>query len=459
MHRPRLIPLLLPIFVLAACSGDQPPTAPAEPGGAVSSQTASHKVVNSLADPGNGVCNATQCTLREAINDPGSSEITFAASLTGTIRLAPPGAGGGRLEIDKALSITGPSQGIVIRGLGLDNGSPIFRIGEAGTTTLANLTLRNGGNGIVNRGTVTLSKVVVESCGTGISSQFGTLALSNSFVINNLDVGLRVVHGTATLRKDRIAGNALGGINVFNGTVTLNNTTVARNSAVNGGGIFNDAGTILISRSTITNNSATGQGGGIFNTVDDAFRRQGGLVTLTNSTVTGNSAASGGGISNAPERSGVGLSLTNSTVTRNSATQEGGGIFQRGQGEEDEADLALLNSLVAQNSAPTRPDVSTNGESEFAFVFSRFSLIGNGTGSGITNTDGNQVGNVAPNSSPIDPRLGPLADNGGPTRTHALLAGSPAIDAASAQDCPPTDQRGVSRPQGTACDIGSYERQ
>ena len=70
-----------------------------------------------------------------------------------------------------------------------------------------------------------------------------------------------------------------------------------------------------------------------------------------------------------------------------------------------------------------------------------------------------QVGNVAPNTSPIDPRLGPLADSGGPTRTHALLAGSPAIAAASAQDCPPTDQRGVSRSQGGACDIGSYERE
>jgi hypothetical protein len=88
-----------------------------------------------------------------------------------------------------------------------------------------------------------------------------------------------------------------------------------------------------------------------------------------------------------------------------------------------------------------------------------FSLIGDGTGSDITNTNGNQVGNVPPNSSPIDPRLGPLVDNGGPTRTHALLLGSPAIDAASTPDCPTTDQRGVLRPQGAACDIGSYERQ
>jgi hypothetical protein len=108
---------------------------------------------------------------------------------------------------------------------------------------------------------------------------------------------------------------------------------------------------------------------------------------------------------------------------------------------------------VAKNTAPTGPDVL--GE----FSTARFSLIGDGTGSNITNTDGNQVGNVSPNSSPIDPKLGPLALNGGPTRTHALLLGSPAIDAASTPDCPTTDQRGVLRPQGAACDIGSYERE
>jgi CSLREA domain-containing protein len=460
MHHPRLIPLLLAPFVLVACTEDRLPTAPAERGGPVFSHTAGHKVVNSLADPGNGVCNATQCTLREAINEPGSTEITFAPGLTGTIRLAPPGTGGGRLEIDKALSITGPSQRIILRGRRPDNPFPVFRIGEGGTVTLANLTVRAGGSGLVNRGTVTLSNIVAESCGTGISSQFGTLALSNSFVINNSDVGVRVVHGMATLRNDRIAGNALGGISVFNATVTLARSTVARNAAANGGGIFNDTGRLSISRSTITNNSATGQGGGIFNTVDDPFRRQSGSLTLTNSTVSGNTAGSGGGISNTPERSSVELIITNSTVARNSATLEGGGIFQRGQGQEDdEALLVLRNSLVAQNSAPTGPDVSTNSQAEFGFVSARFSLVGNGTGSGITNTDGNQVGNVAPNTSPIDPRLGPLADNGGPTRTHALLTGSPAIDAASAQDCPPADQRGVLRPQGAACDIGSYERE
>jgi hypothetical protein len=89
-------------------------------------------------------------------------------------------------------------------------------------------------------------------------------------------------------------------------------------------------------------------------------------------------------------------------------------------------------------------------------VTARFSLLRIGNGSGLTNgVNGNQVGS---RSTPLDPKLGPLADNGGRTRTHALQQGSPAIDAASTPDCPTTDQRGVLRPQEAACDIGSYER-
>jgi CSLREA domain-containing protein len=414
-------------------------------------------VVNSVADPGNGVCNASQCTLREAINDPASTNITFAAGLTGPITLAPPGAGGGRLEIDKPLTITGPSRRIVIRGRSPDLAFPIFRIGQGGMVTLTNLIIRDGG-GVVNRGTLTLTNsVVAENLGSGISSRFGTFTLTKSFVVGNSGPGIEVVLGTATLINNRIAGNSGSGIRVFNATVTLTNSTVARNSAGDGGGIANEAGRLTIARSTITNNSATGQGGGILNTVNDPFRRQGASLTLTNSTVSGNSAGSGGGIANSPLRSGAGLRLTNSTVARNSATQEGGGIFQTGGviEDEDQGFLTLANSLLAQNSAPTGPDVLILKGAAFA----RFSLIGDGTGSGFTNTDGNQVGNVSPNGSLIDPKLGPLADNGGPTLTHALLLGSPAIDAASSADCPAKDQRGVSRPQGPACDIGSYERE
>jgi CSLREA domain-containing protein len=507
MQRRRALSLLLPLLMLAACTEDQSPTAPtspAEPGGPAFSHTPGHKVVNSLADPGNGTCNATQCTLREAINDPQSTEISFAPGLTGPITLARPAAGGGLLEIDKTLTITGPSIGIVIQRRSTDPTFRIVRIGTGVTVKLTNLTIRNGktdlgGGGIVNFGTLALthctvsgnsaiqgggidnhgpltvtnstiannsgggianyaqgtltltSSMVARNSGSGIGNR-GKLTVTNSTVVDNSGTGISASGGSSTVTHTRIAHNsstAYGG-GIFNtfGEFTLINSTVARNSAAFGGGIANRIlGTITITGSTVVGNSATVAGGGIYNILG-GFRRVPASVRLTNSTVSGNSAPAGGGIFN----SAGNIGLRSSTVALNSASQEGGGIRQI-----QEAQLGLVNSLVARNSAPIAPDVLASPDVE-SFVGAFFSLIGDGSGSGLTNTDGNQVGNVSPNSSPIDPKLGPLADNGGPTRTHALLLGSPAIDAASTPDCPTTDQRGVSRPQGAACDIGSYER-
>ena len=120
--------------------------------------------------------------------------------------------------------------------------------------------------------------------------------------------------------------------------------------------------------------------------------------------------------------------------------------------DEDFGGLGLVNSLVAENHAPTAPDLLVLS----GFLTARSNLIGVGSGSGLTDgVDGNQVGSVA---APIDPKLGTLGDHGGATATFPLLLGSPAIDAGSSADCPDIDQRGVSRPQGPGCDIGSYER-
>lgn len=445
MQHRRLLPLLFPLLALAACGEDPPPTAPAEPGGPAFNHTAGHRVVNSVADPGDGTCNAAQCTLREAIQDPASTQISFVPGLTGLVTLARPAAGGGTLAIDKGLSITGPSRGIVIRRRSTDPDFRIIRIGSA-TVSLRNLTIRDGkadqGGGIINFGTLRLTNsTVAANSGSGIDNH-GPLTLTNSVVARNSDHGIDNHNNrTLTLRNSTVAHNSGAGIVNRGGTLNLTNSTVAHNSV---GGISQDRGTSTITNARIVGNSTPFDGGGI--------AMSNGRVTLTNSTVSGNSAPSGGGILNAGF-GGTDLVVTNSTVARNFASREGGGILNG----SEEAGAALRNSLVARNRAPTGPDVLSSDENNP--VFARFSLIGDGSGSGITNTDGNQVGNVPPNSSPIDPRLGPLAANGGPTRTHALLQGSPAIDAASTPDCPATDQRGVTRPQGTACDIGSYERE
>jgi CSLREA domain-containing protein len=496
---------LLPLLLLAACGEDQPSTAPTLSDGTRPAQSlsAANRVVNSLADPGNGICSAAECTLREAIKDPGSSEISFAPGLSGTITLAPPAAGGGTLGIDKGLTITGPSAGIVILRRSTDPAFRIVRIGSGATVSLSNLTIQNGqadqGGGIINFGTLELSHITVtqnstggidnhgpltltnsavtrssglglinhngstltlsrstvaNNTGGGIANAGGVLTLTNCSVTGNSNTGISASRGTTTITNTRVAGNSTsflgGGIFLGQGTLTLSRSTVAGNSAGSGGGIVNrDGGRFTIIESTVSGNTATGKGGGIFNNVQV---RVGASLTLTNSTISGNSAGSGGGIYNSGFLGFASVSVTNSTIVRNRATQGGGGIRQ----EFDEAGLGLTNALVAENRAPTGPDALNDPESS---VSARFSLIGDGTGSGISNTDGNQVGRVSPNTNLVDPRIGLLAFNGGPTRTHDLHGSSPAIDAGSDADCPATDQRGVPRPQGAGCDIGSYERE
>jgi hypothetical protein len=190
---------------------------------------------------------------------------------------------------------------------------------------------------------------------------------------------------------------------------------------------------------------ASGQsdfGGGVFNA---------GVLTLSNCTFAGNSTNSnsqsgGGGVFNAAQAL---MTLTNCTLAGNSAGTDGGGIDTTGT-------LAVANTIVAGNTAPSGPDIL--GE-----VTSRgHNLIGNPSGgSGFVASD--LVGTAA---NPLDPRLGPLQDNGGPTRTMALLPGSPARGAGSvalavdASGNPlSTDQRGFARVVDGAVDVGAFEVQ
>jgi parallel beta-helix repeat protein len=161
-------------------------------------------------------------------------------------------------------------------------------------------------------------------------------------------------------------------------------------------------------------------------------------VAITNCTISGNTAtASGGGIFN----DDVGtITLANSTISSNTATTSGGGIFNNG------GTATLKNTIVANS--------TTGGDCAGT------ALASNGNNLDSDGTCGLAAAGDLPNT---DPQLGPLADNGGPTQTHALLTGSPAIDAGNDAACPVTDRRGVARPidgdeDGTAtCDMGAYE--
>jgi hypothetical protein len=193
--------------------------------------------------------------------------------------------------------------------------------------------------------------------------------------------------------------------------LTLSNSMVLNNESANGGGIYN-SGTLDVFNSTIANNVA-GTGGGLMNGPSNTGRI--GSTNLFSSTVSSNRAAGIGGIVNVVQAPFQGvLRLNNSTITNNQGTFGTGGIFSQNAVLTD-------SSIIAGNrSEQTTPDVTGS------FVSQGYNLVGqvgSATGFGAT---GDQVGTAA---APIDPRFGPLQDNGGPTLTHALLAGSPAIDA------------------------------
>jgi hypothetical protein len=202
--------------------------------------------------------------------------------------------------------------------------------------------------------------------------------------------------------------------------LTLTDVAISGNRAAHGGGIDNESGsTLTVEGVTLNGNSADLAGGGMQNIATPAG------ATLTNATVSANLAGTGAGIHNEGE-----LTLTSVTMSGNTL--------------DDIGERTIRDTIVAGSAANT-----------------------NCTGSGTTLTEDHNLdsGNTcgfgdATDLTATDPSLGPLQDNGGPTQTHALLSGSPAIDAGDPA-CPPPamDQRGTSRPQpaGGRCDIGAYE--
>lgn len=275
---------------------------------------------------------------------------------------------------------------------------------------------------------------------------------------NGVDRVFHVLSGNVTISHLKITGGDGttnspedgGGILLeATGDLTLSNVLITGNHARNGGGI-KSAGTLQLTDVTIDGNTSTQNGAGLGSTGDTTLNRvtvsnniasgslgggievSQGTFLATNVTLSGNTAGtSGGGI--AASRA---ITFQNVTITDNTAGT-GAGVHAQGAGSVD-----VRNSIIAGNN--TSPDV--NG----TFVSSGNNLIGNvGTASGFTDgVNGDQVGSGILN-------LGGLQDNGGSTFTHALLAGSTAIDAGAAAGAPLLDQRGFVR--DAFADVGAYE--
>ena len=457
-------------------------------------------LVNTTAD---AIADDGQCSLREAIIAANTD--TASGALPGE---CPAGSGndiitlpagthmltGGSMFVVETVDINGVGPAsTIIDGGGIDR----FFVTNTGTLTLTGLTLQNG-NINTNAGgaidnccrTVVLTDCII----TGNSaSGGGALAGSNgTWILTRVDLtgndatccagGAIQGGGNWTLTDVTIDSNTAGlwGGGIFGGgSWTLTDVTISNNSALldggairagggawtltnvvidsntageNGGGIWNGTGSWTLTNTTISNNRASGNfiGGGIHS--------DSGAWTIRDSTISGNSAFEGGGIDH--RGPGGAWTIRNSTISGNDADNsggDGGGIFA------SDGNWSVINSTVVDNDSGgiylEGVSVLNLTNTIVANNLSKTDCTGSPPGSNGNNVDSDgSCGLTEPGDLPgTNPLLGPLTNNGGPTLTHALLAGSPAIDSAINGLCPPADQRGIARPQGPNCDIGAFE--
>jgi hypothetical protein len=321
-----------------------------------------------------------------------NSTITFQNGLTGTITLTT-----GQLVIDKNLIVQGPgAQVVTVSG---NHASRVFYVNTGVAATLDRLTIADGQAPVIGG----------SSRGGGVYNDAGDVTISNSVLSGNMVSG--GTFGTG------------GGIFNFTGVLRIYNCTLTGNTASNnGGGLTNEYGMVIISHSTFSGNSINSashaEGGGIWTR---------GTLTLTNSTLSGN-MISGTGINRGGGLyifAGHGV-ITHSTLTGNSVSggtsNKGGGLENNGQ--FGEIGYTIKNTTIAGNSAAT-----SGPDAQGALVSLGHNLIGKGEGSsGITHgVNNDQVGTLA---NPLDPLLGSLVNNGGPTETRRPQVGSPLLNAA-----------------------------
>jgi CSLREA domain-containing protein len=399
--------------------------------------------------PGDGTCATASntCSLRAAVQEanrlPRSQTIAVPA---GSYALSiPPGSeagfdptAGGDLDLLDEVTVLGAGRAAVF--VDGNDVSRIFDVAPGTEATIRRVTIRDGtdsgGGGVrVTSGSLTLDNVIVEdneSSFTGGGIEVGgldsVLDVRNSIVRDNRapffggDGGGIAADGQITIRRTRVVRNeasgAGGGLDA-SGTVSVMESTIARNEASGWGGGISALGLNLV-QSTVSANTADAQGGGVFAS-----------GSIVNSTISGNtSGTNGGGVST----SGT-ISLLHVTIAANEAMAGGNGLHRFGSSSE----LSFQNTILANS--PGTECAGLQPASKGNNIISDRSC-------------GPRRGGDRPATAA---RLGPLADNGGPTLTHILTNRSPALGAAADVGLL-EDQRGRRRPRGSGPDIGSVER-
>ncbi len=312
---------------------------------------------------------------------------------------------------DGGHSLTLEGQGFAIRRSGA-TAFRILHVASGATVILRNIRIQNGLASAGGLGTL-----------GGAVYSAGTLTIERSVFLDN----------TAT------TSSGLGaGIFLNRGSATITESTFSANSGSMGAGVYAYQTTAALTANTFVGNAGSNGGGAIMN--------ENATLTLVNNTLSGNQAASGSG--GALYQLGGSSVLTNNTLTGNTAGTSGGALYNL------LGTLTLRNTIVSANTAPSNAecfnDTGFPGGILTANAHNVLGVAGSAGGCPAGAAD------VVP-SGALSTVLKPLSDNGGPTQTHALLGGSPALDNADMAFCPSTDQRGAGRPQLTGCDIGAFE--
>ena len=389
----------------------------------------------------------TTCTLRGAVvqnaTDGGGGTVRFTAALNGqTITLT----SNTTLTLAQSVTIDGTGSSVTIDGhcmlvMGLctvtGGGTQVFMVRAGVTATLNALTIQHGnvggrgaGGGVFNSGTLNVTNTTF----SGNAARSGAVIWTTGSTLNV----------TNSVFSGNIASTSGGVIFAATGAVTITNSTFSGNTATNNGGVIDNEnnGTVTITNSTFSGNSApSGDGGAIYNPT--------GVLTVTNSTLSGNSAIDGGGIASAGA-----VTITNSTIANNTAGLAGGGVFISG------GTLDLENTILAGNSTTGNgAELSRSGNST---VNANYTIFETGVSFGPMGT---LNGTATHNKTSMSAQLSPLANNGGPTQTHAIPVSSIAYHAGNPTTCTTavsgggaggTDQRGAVR-DATHCSIGAFE--